>query len=300
VFRHLALPDLALAADGPNRVAERRRDPDWLSAVWADPRTRVLHVVDSRICADESGTTPLVHEPVLSAFSNERELIRVLLGEINGVVWFAELGEPPPRFSSNSHWVHARSLLPLLDEPTASLVAQAVGLEAWHAGHTHCPRCGQPTLVDEAGHVRRCPADGSLHYPRTDPAIIVLVTDEADRALLGRQGTWPEGRFSTLAGFVEPGESAEAAVSREVFEEAGVELGDVRYLASQPWPFPASLMLGFEADARTTEIEVDGTELAEARWFSREELRAAIESGEVLMPPGISISRRLIERWFGG
>ncbi len=300
MFRHLALPGLALATDGPDRLAERRRDPAWLRAVWSDPTTRVLHVVDSRICADESGTSPLVHEPLASTPGDESESIRVLLGQINGVVWFAELGEPPPRFSADSRWVHARSLLPVLDGTTASLVAQAVGLEAWHAGHTHCPRCGERTIVDEAGHVRRCPADGSLHYPRTDPAIIVLVTDEVDRALLGRQQAWPAGRFSTLAGFVEPGESAEAAVAREVLEEAGVTLGDVRYLASQPWPFPASLMLGFEADARNTEIRVDGSELAEARWFSRDELGAAIAAGDVLMPPGISISRRLIERWFGG
>jgi NAD+ diphosphatase len=294
VFRLLALPGLALATDGPDRLAERRTDSAWLNAAWANPRTRVLHVVDSRICVDESGTSPFVHAP-----ASENESNRVLLGEINGAAWFAAMEEPPAQPGAERLWVHARSLLPMLDEQVASLVAQAVGLEAWHSRHTHCPQCGQRTEVVEAGHVRRCPDDGSLHYPRTDPAIIVLVTDDQDRALLGRQGSWPVGRFSTLAGFVEPGESAEAAVAREVREEAGVLTGNVRYLASQPWPFPASLMLGFEADARTSDIQVDGTELVEARWFSRSELRACIDSGEVMMPPGISISRRLIERWFG-
>jgi NAD+ diphosphatase len=153
------------------------------------------------------------------------------------------------------------------------------------------------TDVVLAGHVRRCPACDADHYPRTDPAVIVLVTDDDDRALLGRQASWPAGRFSTLAGFVEPGESLEAAVLREVREESGVVVDTVEYVASQPWPFPASLMLGYFARAATQPAAADGVELAEAAWFTRDALRAALASGEVGLPPATSISRRLIDAW---
>lgn len=161
-------------------------------------------------------------------------------------------------------------------------MVHAVALENWQRLHRFCSRCGERTVIAAAGHIRRCQACGAEHYPRTDPAVIMLVTDEEDRALLGRQVHWPEGRFSTLAGFVEPGESIEQSVVREVFEEAGVTVGEVEYIASQPWPFPSSLMLGFFARATSSEITVDGEEIHEARWFSREDLAAAFESGEVL------------------
>ena len=152
-------------------------------------------------------------------------------------------------------------------------MVHAVALENWQRLHRFCSRCGERTVIAAAGHIRRCPACGAEHYPRTDPAVIMLVTDDQDRVLLGRQVHWPEGRFSTLAGFVEPGESIEQSVRREVFEEAGVTVGEVEYVASQPWPFPSSLMLGFMARATSSEITVDGEEIQEARWFSREELR---------------------------
>ncbi|MGO4426148.1 NAD(+) diphosphatase, partial [Streptomyces sp. MCAF7] len=179
------------------------------------------------------------------------------------------------------------------------LLVHAVALENWQRLHRFCSRCGERTVIAAAGHIRRCPACGAEHYPRTDPAVIMLVTDDQDRALLGRQMHWPEGRFSTLAGFVEPGESIEQAVVREVAEEAGVTVGEVEYVASQPWPFPSSLMLGFMARATSSRIQVDGEEIHEARWFSRDELRAAFKSGEVLPPSGISIAARLIELWYG-
>lgn len=178
-------------------------------------------------------------------------------------------------------------------------MVHAVALENWQRLHRFCSRCGERTVIAAAGHIRRCPACGAEHYPRTDPAVIMLVTDDQDRALLGRQVHWPEGRFSTLAGFVEPGESIEQSVAREVFEEAGVTVGEVEYIASQPWPFPSSLMLGFMARATSAEINVDGEEIEEARWFSREDLKAAFESGEILPPFGISIAARLIELWYG-
>jgi NAD+ diphosphatase len=149
--------------------------------------------------------------------------------------------------------------------------------------------------------MRRCPADGSEHFPRVDPAVIMLVTDREDRALLAHNREWPARRVSILAGFVEPGESAEQAVLREVSEETGLRVGGVRYLGSQPWPMPQSLMLGFRARADDgQQIRVDDDEIAEAHWFSREGLRLAMERGEVLLPPPVSIAHRIIESWFGG
>ena len=163
--------------------------------------------------------------------------------------------------------------------------------------------CGGALTVGNAGWSLRCDADNVDHFPRTDPAVIVLVRDDDDRALLGRHVNWPVGRMSTFAGFVEAGESAEAAVRRELEEETGVVIGpnpdDVLYLGSQPWPFPCSLMLGYHALTSQTEITVDGEEIAEAHWFSRAELLRACESRDVTLPPAVSISRKLIERWFG-
>ncbi len=148
--------------------------------------------------------------------------------------------------------------------------------------------------------MRECPTCRAAHFPRTDPAVIMLVTDADERALLGHQPRWPEGRFSTLAGFVEPGEPLEAAVRREVAEEVGIVVGEVTYAGSQPWPFPSSLMLGFFASAHTTDIGVDGVEIASARWFTRGQLAEAIAAGDVGLPGSLSISRWLIETWYGG
>jgi len=152
--------------------------------------------------------------------------------------------------------------------------------------------------VDGGGYVLRCESCDRQQFPRTDPAVILLVTD-GDRVLLGRQGTWPQGRYSTLAGFVDPGESLEQAVAREVKEETAVEVTDVTYFGNQPWPFPSSLMIGFFARAVTTEVGVDGDELEDARWFSRDDLRSGAEAGTLVLPGGISISRSLVEAWYG-
>jgi NAD+ diphosphatase len=180
----------------------------------------------------------------------------------------------------------------------------AVGLVNWHAAHPRCARCGAATAVVRGGSVRRCPEDGSEHFPRTDPAVIVLVTDGADRCVLGRQAVWPAGRYSTLAGFVEPGESAEQAVAREVAEEAALQVRDVRYVASQPWPFPSSLMLGFTAVCDAGAVPRAGDEeLEDVRWFDRAEVAAASSwgSGEALQLPGeVSIARHLLTTWLAG
>ena len=192
----------------------------------------------------------------------------------------------------------------LLGDRDAGLFTHAVALANWHATHEHCPRCGARTRLAAAGHTRLCPQDGSEHFPRVDPAVIMLVLDSAGRCILARNQKWPKKRVSILAGFVEPGESAEQAVAREVREEVGISVGEFRYLGSQPWPMPQSLMLGFSARAiedvqRDQPIRVDDDEIAEARWYSRDDLRAAIEAGDILLPPPVSIARRIIEAWYG-
>jgi NADH pyrophosphatase NudC (nudix superfamily) len=193
-----------------------------------------------------------------------------------------------------------REAAALLNDRDAGLFTHAVALANWHATHTHCPRCGTPTVTIAAGHAQRCPADGSEHFPRIDPAVIMLVTDPDDRCLLARNRRWPERRVSILAGFVEPGESAEQAVAREVQEETGIVVTRVRYTGSQPWPMPQSLMLGFRAAASgDLELRVDDDEIAEAYWYSREELRRALTAQETLLPPPVSIAHRLIESWYG-
>jgi NAD+ diphosphatase len=188
----------------------------------------------------------------------------------------------------------------LLGDRDAGLLTHAVALANWHATHTHCPRDGTPTEPAQAGHSRKCPADGSEHFPRVDPAVIMLVTDDDDRCLLARNRRWPARRVSILAGFVEPGESVEQALVREVGEETGLRVSDLRYVGSQPWPLPQSLMLGFRARAHgQQEITVDQEEIAEARFYSREDLRAAVPAREVLLPPPVSIAHRIIESWYG-
>ena len=196
-------------------------------------------------------------------------------------------------------WAALREAGADLPARDAGLATMAVALDEWHARHPRCPRCGAPTVPVQAGWVRVCTADGSEHYPRTDPAIIVAVVDDEDRVLLGHNAAWPQGRFSTLAGFVEAGESAEHAVAREVAEETAVVVDRVDYRGSQPWPFPASLMLAYRGHAATTAVTVDGHEVTDARWFTRNELAAATASGDVLLPMRTSVAYALITDWFG-
>ena len=299
-------PPLALSRAGVDRAAEHRQDEPWLAAAWSHPDTRVLAVSEGQaFVVDTEQGSELV---LLASFEAPEGGERYFLGTgEDGVAYFAlALASLPGRLDGEARPAGLREVGALLRDREAGLLVHAVALENWHRSHRFCSRCGHPTAPAAAGHVRRCTSCAHEHYPRTDAAVIMMVTDEQDRALLGRQALWPEGRYSTLAGFVEPGESLEQAVAREVAEEAGVvvDLSTVEYVASQPWPFPSSLMLGFtaRADRRAgaTEITVDGEELSEARWFSREELKAGMEGGEVLPPSGISIARRLVELWYGG
>jgi len=298
-----SLRNLALSRGEVDRSTERRSDAAWLAAAWADPGTRVL-VVDDGQALVRSGEGPA--ELVFVSPAQAPEGVRFLLGtDADGVVYFglaAALAPPDGEQVTDSgvRPISLRQAGPLLSDRDAGLMTHAVALGNWHAVHTHCPRCGALTEPELAGHSRRCVADGSEHFPRLDPAVIMLVTDPDDRCLLARNAMWPERRVSILAGFVEPGESAEQAVAREVHEETGISIGAVRYVGSQPWPMPHSLMLGFRARATgSLEIKVDSDEIAEARWFSRAELRASIASGEIRLPPPVSIAHRIIESWYG-
>jgi NAD+ diphosphatase len=304
---------LALARGTVDRLTERRTDQAWLDAAWADPRTRVLIVNDGRALvrlrsdegasADGQGSAELVFVPSADALLSEPEHARYLLGqEADGTAYFAIHGELPDRGAepAGTRGLSLRSVGALLSDRDAGLMTHAVALDNWHTTHTHCPRCGTATVVEPGGHSTRCPADGTEHFPRTDPAVIMLVTDPDDRCLLARNAAWPQRRFSILAGFVDPGESAEQAVVREVHEETAIKVENVTYLGSQPWPMPRSLMLGFRADAPAGQhIRVDNDELVEAIWFTRPQLLASLEAGELAIAPTVSIARRIIEYWYG-
>jgi NAD+ diphosphatase len=283
-----------------DRAAHRRSDDAWLAEAWQRGRAVLI---------SPKSATPVTSDGRLAARAavEAPDGARRFLGVAGDVPYFAVTAEP-----DGDDWQTLREFGARADDLDAGLVVSAVALEQWHQRHTHCPLCGAQTVETLAGWTRTCVADGSQHFPRTDPAVIMLVHDGGDRALLGRGPQWGEGRFSTLAGFVEPGESLEAAVAREVHEEVGVGLRDIRYLASQPWPFPASLMLGFVArlDGDPT-ITLDTTEMAEAAWFTRDEVRRARDwtDGELppiegtrlrAIPPPLSISRFLIDKWLAG
>jgi NAD+ diphosphatase len=281
-----------------DRAALRRSDEDWLAAAWQ--RARILPI-------SQQSAAPVIDGRVaFRAAESAPRGPRRFLGVVGDVPYFTVTAEP------DADWQTLREFGPRADDLEASLVVSAIALEQWHQRHTFCPRCGAPTEETQAGWTRTCTNEGSEHFPRTDPAVIMLIHDGGDKALLGRGPQWAPGRFSTLAGFVEPGESLEAAVAREVFEEVGVGVCEVRYIASQPWPFPASLMLGFTARLDgDSSITLDPVEMAEAGWFTRAEIRAAADwtdehlepqPGRILraIPPRFSISRFLIDRWLGG
>ena len=285
----------ALSRATVDRDAATRDDQAALELAWT--QARVLVVEDGSALVVEDDRPRLVLLDSAQAPAGDR----LYLGrDADGPV-FAVAGPVGRQLGARS--LSLREVGSLLDDRDAGLLVHAVGLAAWHTNHPRCARCGAPTEAVRGGSVRRCAVDGRDQFPRTDPAVIMRVHDGADRCVLGRQQVWPAGRFSTLAGFVEPGESAEQAVVREVAEETGVAVTDVRYVDSQPWPFPSSLMLGFTArcDPAASPRPVDG-ELAEARWFTRDELRAAgtwgtVDGGAVQLPSPVSIAWLLITAW---
>ena len=282
----------ALSRAAVDRAAFRRTQPAWLAQAAASSTSRVLLVEDGRtlVTLDE-------HQPSVVFWSADEAPRgqQYFLGEQGGTAYFAAAATLPVR--EDARPAGLREVGALLSDADAGLLVNAVALDNWHRTHTRCPRCGAETIPEQGGQMRRCPVDGSSHFPRTDPAVIMLVHDGADRCLLGRQPTWPERRFSCLAGFVESGEAAEAAVIREVAEEVGVTVTDVAYRSSQPWPYPCSLMLGFRARATDETITLPDGEIAEAMWLTRQELRDAISAETVLLPPPVSIAHQLINEW---
>jgi NAD+ diphosphatase len=225
----------------------------------------------------------------------------IFLGEADGVPYAAVRGDRVLTVNGRpvDSWSGLREVGSALDDLDAGLLVQAIAILEWHDRHRFSPVTGAATTIERAGWVQRDPTTGTEFFPRTDPAVIMLVHDGGDRVVLGRQAVWPPGRFSILAGFVEPGESAEAAVAREVEEEVGLRVTDIRYVGSQPWPFPQSLMLGFIARAEDAgELTLDPDEIEEARWFTRDELRAG--AGPRALPPPVSIARHILDRWVAG
>lgn len=279
-----------------DRAAHRRTDPGLLPRLLTDPGTRVIDLAgDGFVIDDGGGLAVRAPRPEDRAAD-----LSVFLGETTGPAREAYVLVVPSVADGQAPALGLRDLVATLDADRAALVATALGLANWHRTHPRCSLCGEPTVPDLAGWIRRCPRDSSEHYPRTDIAVIMAVTDPSDRLLLGRAPSWPEGRMSILAGFVEPGETLEQAVAREVFEEVGIAVQSVDYVADQPWPFPSSLMIGFTARAEQTELVLDATELAEARWVARDEVADLITSGSYRPSPSFSISRSLVEDWYGG
>lgn len=297
----MPLGDLPLSRGSLDRAAHRRAEPDLVPKLLADPATRVAVIVAESMELDGEGALNL-RPPV----PDDRHRLAFFLGEEHPtdaedgseqVAYLVVVGDPTD--AGHGDWQTLRNAGVSLGDRDAGIFTTAQALANWHAAHQFCPRCGAPTEPEQAGWIRRCTRDGSEHYPRTDPAVIMAVVDDDDRLLLGRNAQWPEGRFSVLAGFVEPGESFEAAVAREVEEEVGIAVTDVTYLGNQPWPFPSSDMIGFRARATTTELSPDKVEMAEARWFTRDEYVKALRDNEIRTPSGISIAQRLIEHWLG-
>ncbi|HEX3706639.1 MAG TPA: NAD(+) diphosphatase [Mycobacteriales bacterium] len=282
----MTIPTLARTA--VDRAAHHREDEAWLATAWETGRLLVVDA-EGRATVIEDAT------PVLSfveAASWQGEGDRWLLGVgDDGTAYWGTVGTPPRALGGRP--MDLRMAGASLSDLDAGLLVTLIALSNWHATHLRCPRCGSSTTVIQAGWSRRCDTDGSQHFPRTDPAIIVLLHDGGDRVLLGRQPSWPRGRYSTIAGFVESGESAEQAVHREVREETGVLVEDVVYRASQPWPFPQSLMLGYEARVVGGDIAARDHELEDVQWFDRETLLREVE----MLPPASSIAHWLITGW---
>jgi NAD+ diphosphatase len=283
-----------------DRTARTVGDVDKLTALANSEDARFLPVYNTKVLvlnkAGRATAAAIGKSELSSRFSCTTP--PVYLGSKNDLHYFAigvkAADEDVEKF------VDLRQSAALLNDNDAALLGYALAILTWQRNHQHCGVCGAPTAIQHGGHVLHCtaPACAREHYPRTDPAIIVLV-EHGDRALFGRKPEWPAHRYSTIAGFVEPGESVEQAVVREVFEETGVEVIESRYHSSQPWPFPGTLMLGYTAKARRhSQIHLNDQELEEAKWLSRQELTDGLVCGEFQPPTPISISFRLIEHWF--
>jgi NAD+ diphosphatase len=290
-------PPHIYASGGFDRAAKRRIDAAWLAEQRADPTTRVLLMSKLELMISETGDRPCAMLHTVAELGQPLPEEALFLGsDGNGSLFAAELGISP----AGGRYVELRTVGATLSAREAGLCAYARGLAFWHARNRYCGVCGAPTQSEQGGHVRRCTACDAQQFPRSDPAVIVLVSHRdprhGERCLLGRSARFPPGLYSTLAGFVEPGESLEEAVRREVFEEAGLQLFAIDYRSSQPWPFPASLMLGFRARAMSDHLAIDPDELVDAGWFTKAELLDP-KRRKVKLPNPDSIARHLIEEW---
>jgi NAD+ diphosphatase len=287
-----------------DRAASARADPDWLAQRLADPESNAVFAGREGVLIGEAYPPELLRRPVAELAASGLALADpILLGLDRGRAVFAVDLEAAPRAVSavltrGGTVMSLRAAGTLLPSSEGGLAAYLTALVNWHRTHRFCPNCGTATGIAEAGYSRPCPSCGAVHFPRTDPVVIMVVAD-GDRILLGRHAGWPTHRYSVLAGYVAPGETLEEAVAREVREESGVDAVDPRYVASQPWAFPSSLMLGFEARAQGGEPTARDGELEDVRWFSAQEVGAALREPvrQLELPGTVSIARLLIERW---
>ena len=286
------------ADDTFDRVAGRREDQAWIDQQLRAETTRFVAVV--------SGRYPIhgveARRPCFLGAGDIEDSLPgepILLGVREGAAYFAlDVADAPPPLPDGAALLTLRDVITDLSHADAAVLARAGALVHWHCTHRFCGACGWPTIPERGGHVRRCTgaACEREHFPRTDPAVITLIID-GDHCLLAHRRGWAPGRYSTIAGFVEPGETLEHAVAREAFEEVGVQIGEISYRGSQPWPFPQSLMFGFRATARSTAITVDGDEIEQADWYTAERIRAETAAGTLILPPFDSISHRLVDDW---
>ncbi|MXX75572.1 MAG: NAD(+) diphosphatase [Holophagales bacterium] len=303
-------PHNALAEPAVDRRSERRGDAEWLARRLADPTSQLTAVWRERSLVFDAHTGDQGPVPGTVATVEAAGLVDgaedvVFLGEAEGVAYFSvDLSDREDPLAGPlrgaGRFVELRQVGAAMSGRGANLLAYARAMATWHRRHRFCGQCGAATECRNAGHLRVCTSCGIEHFPRTDPAVIMLVHTEAGdggSCLLGRQASWPPGMFSALAGFVEPGESLESAVAREVLEETGIAVDTVRYHSSQPWPFPTSIMLGFYATSPGGDVRVDTEELEQAVWATRSELEYALRAREVRLPPSFSIARRLIDNW---
>jgi NAD+ diphosphatase len=300
------------SGSGLDRAGARRRDAAWVQERRNDPTSRAIALTRDGVLVTGTEFPQLVRLPLEQIPGGAGT--SVLLGvEEDGTALFAvdvdHIHQHRP-LVPGARALGLREAGALLPQELGGLAAYAAALLSWHRTHPHCSRCGAVTDIVEGGHLRRCPVCHAEHHPRTDPVVIMLVLD-GDRVLLGRQPTWPRARYSALAGFVEAGESLEEAVAREVLEESGIEVRDTRYVSSQPWPFPSSLMLGFTARYAGGEPAARDGELEDVRWFTRAEVAqaAALDASNtweaasgatLLLPPPVAIARRLVDGWLAG
>ncbi|MEJ6573777.1 MAG: NAD(+) diphosphatase [Actinomycetes bacterium] len=293
---------LPLASEAVDRSGELRLKPDELSRLWKD--ARILHFASGKFRVTQNYQLDYQSAAQIAQHRNEKEFAygeELFLGIDNGISYFAWCSNALDfeSFETLENYQTLRTLGDFLSQLEMGLAIHSQAIANWHHTHQFCARCGAPTLSANGGSLRKCSTDGSEHYPRTDGAVIVLVKDEKDRVLLGRQKIWPEKRFSCFAGFVEPGESFEQTVLREVFEESGIKVDEITYLGSQPWPFPASIMISFSALATNpAAAKADGEEIEEILWLTREEMREAIANQSLTLPPGMSVARKMIEFWY--